>query len=236
VYRQLFTDPAEMEDFLARICTPDWHHAHDLGGDITESCRRLARRHPGHRDMIMAWAERCEEMAASQFDEAVGVLREVKAAGLRCLALSNMEPSTFATRRTRFAFMDWFDGFVISGIEGVAKPDRRIFEILLRRYQLEPAATVFIDDSPGNVEAARALGMAAVRYTSAGELRNQLCSLGLTTLRQGTGGGTFGPAGARRPLAASWIEPGTAAGDPGPHPGSIGHDRHQGQRQPPFRG
>ena len=182
LYRQLFADPAEMEDFLGRICTPDWHHAHDLGEDITESCRRLARRYPGYRDLIMAWAERCEEMAAGQFDEAVGVLREVKAAGLRCLALSNMEPSAFATRRTRFAFMDLFDGFVISGIEGVAKPDRRIFQILLRRYWLEPAATVFIDDSPGNVEAARGLGLTAVHYTSAGKLRSQLRSLGLTVL------------------------------------------------------
>jgi 2-haloacid dehalogenase len=182
VYRQLFTDPAEMEDFLARICTQDWHLAHDLGEDITQSCRRLARRYPGYRDMIMAWAERGEEMAAGQFDEAVGVLREVKAAGLRCLALSNMEPSAFATRRTRFAFMDLLDGFVISGIEGVAKPDRRIFQILLRRYRLEPAATVFIDDSPANVEAARGLGLIAVRYTSAGQLRSELRSLGLTVL------------------------------------------------------
>ena len=182
LYRQLFADPAEMEDFLARICTQDWHLAHDLGEDITESCRRLARRHPGHRDMIMAWAERGEEMAAGQIDETVGVLREVKAAGLPCLALSNMEPSAFATRRARFAFMDWFDGFVISGIEGVAKPDRRIFQILLRRYRLEPAATVFIDDSPANVEAARGLGLTAVRYTSAGQLRRQLRSLGLAVL------------------------------------------------------
>jgi len=182
VYRELFADPGEMEDFLARICTQDWHLAHDLGEDITESCRRLARRHPGHRDMIMAWAERGEEMAAGQIDETVGVLREVKAAGLPCLALSNMEPSAFATRRARFAFMDWFDGFVISGIEGVAKPDRRIFQILLRRYRLEPAATVFIDDSPANVEAARGLGLKAVPYTSAGELRGQLRSLGLTVL------------------------------------------------------
>jgi 2-haloacid dehalogenase len=183
LYRQLFADPAEMEDFLARVCTPAWHHAHDLGEDITESCRRLARLHPRYRDMIMAWAERGEEMIAGQIDQTVDVLAELKAGGVRCLLLSNMEPTTFAIRRARFAFMDWPDGYVISGIEGVAKPDRRIFQILLRRYRLDPAATVFIDDSPGNVEAARGLGMVAMRYTSAGELRNQLHSLGLTALR-----------------------------------------------------
>jgi 2-haloacid dehalogenase len=182
LYRRLFTDPDEMEDFLARVCTPDWHSAHDLGEDITQSCRRLARQHPRHRDMIMAWADPGDEMAAGPIDGAVDVLAELKAGGVRCLVLSNMEPTTFAARRDRFPFMSWFDGYVISGLEGVAKPDPRIFQILLRRYRLEPAATVFIDDSPANVEAARGLGLAAVRYTSAGELRNQLRSLGLTVL------------------------------------------------------
>jgi 2-haloacid dehalogenase len=182
LYRRLFADPDEMEDFLTRVCTPAWHHAHDLGEDVTESCRRLARLHPGHRDMIMAWVDAGDEMTAGQIDEAVDVLAELKDGGMRCLALSNMEPATFATRRERFAFMSWFDGYVISGIEGVAKPDRRIFQILLRRYRLEPAATVFIDDSPANVDAASGLGLTAVRYTSAGRLRDQLRSLGLTVL------------------------------------------------------
>ncbi len=182
LYRQLFADPAEMEDFLARICTQDWHHAHDLGEDITQSCRRLAQRYPGYRGMIMAWAERGEEMVAGQIDDTVGVLAELKAGGMQCLALSNMEPTTFPPRRARFAFMDWLDGFVISGYEGVAKPDRRIFEVLLRRYQLEPAATVFIDDHGANVEAAAGMGLRALRYTSAGKLRHQLRALGLTSV------------------------------------------------------
>jgi len=179
LYRKLFLDPAQMEDFLARICTPDWHYAHDLGEDTRQSCRRLASRHPEQRDMIMAWAERNQEMTNGQFDEAVAVLAELRAAGIPCLALSNMEAETFPLERARFAFMDWFDGYVISGIEKVAKPDRRIFEILLSRYRLAPAATVFIDDTPANVAAAGDLGIRALRYTGAGALRADLRSLGL---------------------------------------------------------
>jgi 2-haloacid dehalogenase len=182
LYRRLFADPAEMERFLARVCTQDWHRAHDLGEDVEESCRRLARQYPRYRDMIMAWVDQRDEMVAGQIDGPVGVLAELKTGGVRCLALSNMEPTTFATRRARFAFMNWFDGFVISGIEGVAKPDRRIFQILLRRHRLAPAATVFIDDSPVNIEAARGLGMHALHYTSAGALRSQLRSLGFTAV------------------------------------------------------
>jgi 2-haloacid dehalogenase len=179
LYRQLFADPGEMEDFLARICTQDWHRQHDLGADITASCRRLVALHPGYRDAIMAWAERGEEMIAGQFDETVDVLGEVKAAGLPCYALSNMERETFAIRFARFPFMTWFDGHVISGLERVAKPDRRIFEILLDRYALDPEATVFVDDLQRNVEAARAVGLNAVRYTGAEQLRQDLRALGV---------------------------------------------------------
>ena len=179
VYRPLFDDPADMEEFLGSICTPDWHRAHDLGANITQSCEQLARRHPEHRNMIMVWAERGEQMAAGQFDDTVQVLGDVKATGVRCYALSNMEPDAFRVRRARFPFMDWFDAYVISGLEGVAKPDRRIFEILLRRHGLRPQACVFIDDKARNVAAARELGLVGLHFSSAARLRQDLSDLGL---------------------------------------------------------
>jgi 2-haloacid dehalogenase len=182
LYRKLFSDPAEMEDFLARICTPDWHRQHDLGADITASCERLATQHPRYRRMIMAWAERGEEMAAGQYDRTVRVLAELKAAGLRCYALSNMEPVPFTIRLARFPFMSWFDGHVISGLERVAKPDPRIFQILLERYCLAPEETAFADDSPANVATARSMRINAVHYTSADQLRRELQALAIPGL------------------------------------------------------
>jgi len=174
LYRQMFDDPAEMEDFLARVCTMDWHREHDLGIDIAASCRTLAELHPGYQNQIMAWAERNEEMALGAIEPVVRVLAEVKASGVRCFALSNMEPDSWVTRCERFEFMTWFDGHVISGVEGVAKPDPRIFRLLLDRYALEPARTMFVDDQPRNVEAARALGISAVPFTGPDQLRRDL--------------------------------------------------------------
>jgi len=75
--------------------------------------------------------------------------------------------------------MTWFDGHVISGLERVAKPDRRIFEILLERYALAPETTVFVDDVPTNVAAARALGLNAVLFTGARPLRQALRAFGV---------------------------------------------------------
>jgi 2-haloacid dehalogenase len=178
LYRTVFSDSAEMEDFLARICTLDWHRKHDLGADMTQSCRLLAAQHPGYRDQIMAWAERNEEMAAGPIEPTVRVLADLKAAGVRCFSLSNMEPDAWARRCQRFEFMTWFDGHVISGVEHLAKPGPEIFRLLLDRYELEPGRTAFVDDSPANVEAARALGIHALPYAGAGRLRRDLADLG----------------------------------------------------------
>jgi 2-haloacid dehalogenase len=178
VYRQLFTDPADMEEFLGSVCTSDWHRAHDLGADITRSCEELALRYPQHQEMIMAWADRGEEMAAGQFDDTVELLSELKASGMPCYTLSNMEPEAFEVRRARFAFMRWFDAHVISGLEGVAKPDPQIFEILLQRHGLRPQRCVFIDDQARNVDAARDLGLVALHFSSASQLRHDLQALG----------------------------------------------------------
>jgi 2-haloacid dehalogenase len=179
LYRKLIADPAEMEDFLGRICTQQWHLAHDRGADIERSCEELAGRYPQHADLIMAWAYRGEEMIAGQLDDAIAVLAEVKDAGLRCYALSNMEAQTYALRRSRYPFFSLLDGSVISGVEGVTKPDRRIFEILLERYEHQPGETVFIDDTAGNVAAAGELGIRALRYSGAGRLRRDLRDAGL---------------------------------------------------------
>jgi 2-haloacid dehalogenase len=185
LYRQLFSDPGEMETFLTEVCTPEWHLQHDLGADTATSCERLAALHPDRRELIMAWSKRGEEMVAGQFDQAVTVLAELKAAGIRCYCLSNMEADTFAVRSGRFPFIAWFDGHVISGIEGVVKPDPQIFQILLDRYCLTPEATIFIDDSPHNVEAARALGINGMHYLGAQQLRRELQAAGISGVNAG---------------------------------------------------
>ncbi|MDQ2877196.1 MAG: HAD family phosphatase [Actinomycetota bacterium] len=179
LYGKLIGDPAELAEFLARVCTSEWHRSHDLGVPILESCRELAREYPGHAQLIMAWAGRGEEMIAGQIDGTVEVLAELSRAGVPCFALSNMEAETFPLRRERFAFMRYFDGCVISGIEGVAKPDPAIFKLLLTRHQLDPARTVFIDDSPGNITTAQQTGLKAIRFADPEQLRGDLRALGL---------------------------------------------------------
>ena len=68
---------------------------------------------------------------------------------------------------------------VVSGREKLIKPDPAIFALLLDRFDLVPGRTVFVDDLPANVEAARELGLIGIVFTGAADLRAELDRLGV---------------------------------------------------------
>jgi 2-haloacid dehalogenase len=179
LYRTLFTDEVAMEDFLMTVTTPEWNRAQDAGRPWSEAVEELAARHPEKRDLIEAYWRRWPETLGGAIEPTVAVLRDLRATDVRLYALSNWSGETFPIARPRYPFLDWFDGIVISGQEGLIKPDARIFQVLLDRYGLQPDETVFIDDHVPNVEAAAQLGMRAIRFTDAGRLRADLAALGL---------------------------------------------------------
>jgi putative hydrolase of the HAD superfamily len=72
-----------------------------------------------------------------------------------------------------------FDVIVYSAEEGLAKPDPAIFLRALDRLGVAPAEAVFVDDMPENVEAARALGMAGVRFQKGLDVPAELERLGI---------------------------------------------------------
>src|SRR5206468_11597221 len=139
--------------------------------DMAESCAALAAQHPRRANLIRAWAERTEDMVAGAIDGSVELLAELKQAGVPLYVLSNMEPETFPHRLERFEFLHWFDGHVISGYEGLIKPDPALFRRLLRRFDLIPGHTAFVDDVVANVEAAVSIGMHGILFESPARLR-----------------------------------------------------------------
>lgn len=179
LYRKLIADDSELEYFLQEICPPDWHAEQDLGRPIAESCAARAREYPEYAPLILAWAERNEEMVAGVMEGSVAILHELKAQGIACYALSNMEPEAFQARRRRYGFMSEFDGYVISGEENVAKPSAEIFRRLLERFSLDATAALFVDDRAVNIAAASQLGFQCVLFSGAAELRDELVGRGL---------------------------------------------------------
>jgi 2-haloacid dehalogenase len=180
LYRQLFDgDEDGMERFLAEVCTPSWNAEQDAGRPWAEAVELLVREHPEERDRIEAYHLRWEQTLGGAIEETVDVLRELREEPVRLFALSNWSAETFPIARRRYPFLGWFDGIVISGEVGICKPDERVFRHLITTYGLEPRSTVFVDDSEVNVDAARALGMTAIQFTSGSQLRDELRRLGV---------------------------------------------------------
>lgn len=180
LYRKLLDgDEQAVDVFLNEVCHRDWNLAQDAGRDFDDAVAALMPQHRDKLPLILAWRDRFAEMIPDALHATVEVARELRDRGVPLYALTNWSHETFPSQRRRFAFMDWFEGIVVSGEEKVIKPDPRIFRILLDRYALRAGEAVFIDDNPRNAEAASTLGIHGVHFTSASELRRELTGLGL---------------------------------------------------------
>ena len=114
-------------------------------------------RHEGLVDRLFAGMTSDEAM--------IEAVIAAKRAGVRTGLISNSWGTGTSYERDRFPKM--FDGVVISAEEGMRKPDPAIYALGAQRIGLEPEDCVFVDDLPGNLKPARALGMATVHHTTA---------------------------------------------------------------------
>jgi len=180
LYRKLFNgDNDAMEHFLGSVCPVEWNEQQDAGRTFADAVAELLPKHADKAHLIHAFGRRFDEMVPGAIEETVAILRELKRAGVPLYAVTNWSAETFPSAQKRFDFLAEFDGIVVSGEEGVIKPDPRIFRILLDRYDIPADAAVFIDDNPANADAATNLGIHGIHFRSAAELRRELVALGL---------------------------------------------------------
>jgi 2-haloacid dehalogenase len=180
LYRKLFNgDEVAMEQFLATVCTTEWNECQDAGRTFADGTRALLPQHADKVELIEAYGKRFGELIAGPIDGTVDVLAELKQRGGPVYAITNWSAETFPPQRQRFPFLSWFHGIVVSGFEGVIKPDPRIFRILCERYAVVPESAVFIDDVAANAAAASALGIHGIHFRSADQLRRELVAVGM---------------------------------------------------------
>lgn len=118
-------------------------------------------------DEIRRFFDEGKEYVVEEFDYACNWLKSVKDEGFNVYLLSNYPESYFDLHeRNKFQFIKHIDGKVVSAYEKCVKPDRKIYEILLERYNLVAEECIFIDDRIVNVEAAREIGIEAIQFTS----------------------------------------------------------------------
>ena len=180
LYRKLFNgNEAAMEYFLATVCTSTWNEQQDAGRSFADGCASLKQLRPDKAELIDAWFERYEEMLGGEIPGTVDILGELRSRSVPIYALSNWSAETFPIAARRFECLRRFNGVLLSGEVRLLKPDRRIFEIFLDTFRIEPTRAFYVDDRSENVEAAIALGMRGVVFKDASGLRAELTQAGL---------------------------------------------------------
>ena len=154
----------------------------DAGTPPDQIVAALAAAHPDRPDWAQTLSTYFRHFAQAKPGPVPGtaaVVDDLLAAGVPLYALTNYNDRLFAATRWMVPQLDAFRGVVVSGEEHLTKPDPALYQILLDRYHLDPAATLFVDDSPANIDGARAVGLTTHLFRGAGRLRADLVERGI---------------------------------------------------------
>lgn len=106
------------------------------------------------------WLGYRKEVPARNLD----VLRDLRGKGYRLILLSNTNPFMMSWALSndfdggKASLSDYFDALYLSFRIGVMKPDLKFFQAVIDNEGINPEESLFVDDGPRNIEAARQLG------------------------------------------------------------------------------
>lgn len=169
----------EVERFFREADFMALNHAQDAGEPWLSVRARLAERRPDLVPMLDVYLADHRESVPGEVPGADRTVRALRAAGVHVYGLTNWGAENWHVAAEQAPVVDLLEGVVVSGHEKVAKPDPDAFARAVSRFGLDPARTLFTDDSPRNVEAAAALGFRVHPFRGHGELVRHLRTLGI---------------------------------------------------------
>ena len=178
-FNRLIPDDDARLWFFDNVCTHEWNVEQDRGRSWEDAEALLIEQHPDHETHIRAFRANWHDMVPHAYEDSVVIMRGLIADGHDVTMLTNFASDTFREVQKRFDFLNETRGVTVSADIGAIKPDRRIYDTHVADFGLEPGATLFIDDSPANVNGAQAAGWHAVHFTGADKLRADLKDYGL---------------------------------------------------------
>lgn len=179
-YARQIPDPVERQWFFDNVCTHEWNIAQDAGRTWEDAEAELIAQYPDHAENIRHFRRTWHEMVPHAYQESVDIMTGLIDSGHDVTMLTNFSDDTFRQAQEElFPFLNLPRGVTVSGRVKLIKPDPRIYDLHTRAFGLEPSATLFIDDNPDNVKAARDYGWQAVRFVDPATLRNDLAGYGI---------------------------------------------------------
>ncbi|MEL6811746.1 MAG: HAD family phosphatase, partial [Bacteroidota bacterium] len=158
----------KMDWFLNEICAWDWNVNQDAGYPLAQATEDRVQMFPEYEDLIRMYYGRWEEMLGFAHEDTLQILKSlVENPAYRVYALTNWSGETWPKAIQKFPWLQWFEGILVSGNEGMRKPFPEIYELILSRYNIDRDLAVFIDDSKANVEGSDVVGLKGIHFNTA---------------------------------------------------------------------
>lgn len=159
--------------FIENICTQEWNGEMDKGKPFEQGIAELSAIHPEWAREIRLYYTGWIKMIGDEIPGMYQLECDLKAAGYKLYGLTNWSSETFCQVCHKRIFTI-LDGMVVSAEEKLLKPDPAIYRTLLDRWHLLPEECLFVDDNLANVKGAQDVGIPAVHFTGAEDLRKRL--------------------------------------------------------------
>jgi 2-haloacid dehalogenase len=175
VFREVFQSDEKADWFIENICTLDWNEQQDEGYPIADAVEEKVKEFPTWENEIRTYYSRWADMLKGPIPGTVSIFSELKKSGrYKLYALTNWSAELFPVARSRYDFLQWFDGIVVSGEEKMRKPAPEFYERLLYKFNVIPGQAVFIDDNLLNIESAATLGLNVIHFTTPDAFQKKL--------------------------------------------------------------
>lgn len=155
--------------------TQEWKQC--LLGNLTqeEYRKKLERKFPNHKeDFKILLAPAYQQQVLPVKKETLEVMYELKKKKYKIFFLSNLTEATYDYVKNYLNVWRDFDGGIFSWKEHLVKPQEEIYELLLERYELNRAETIFFDDRLKNVEAGNRVGIKSVLFGSVEDVEREI--------------------------------------------------------------
>ncbi|MVA57486.1 HAD family hydrolase [Agrobacterium vitis] len=178
-FSRIIPDANERQWFFDNVCTHDWNIEQDRGRTWADAEALLIAEYPDREAHIRAFRQHWREMVPHAYDGTVEIFNALIDEGRDVTMLTNFAADTFVEAREMFPFLNRPRGVTVSGEIGLIKPDVAIYQRHATDFGLDPAHSIFIDDSLPNVVGAKAAGWQAVHFVSPEKLKADLQDLGV---------------------------------------------------------
>ena len=174
LFIKILKDEEKVDFFLKNICTWEWHIQQDLIYDTSKAAGPVIKKYPEYKEAIEAFYGRFLEMIDSVHQENVNLALKLKQKGYPIYLLSNFPGDQFEKYRLQNSFLDEFDDRIISGDVGLAKPDIKIYQLAIKKFNLNPEESLFIDDKIENTRGAEQVGIKTIQLQKPEDLDKEI--------------------------------------------------------------